>query len=145
VPESGGHLYVFQQDSAGKVEWIFPQNETSKYSHGANPVAPGQEIFLPAAADRAYVLDDTVGTETFFAYFSAAPLPELERALQRAATTGGGVPELPPPSDHVARKPVTRQVDGRAVPIAVTPTAFQGKGHWIGVRWTIRHVAAEQN
>jgi hypothetical protein len=74
------------------------------------------------------------------------------------------MPELPPLSEHVERKPVllaakgmageakvgvartsARQVDGRAVPIAFTPVAFQGKGHYIGVRWSIRHVAAEEN
>ena len=37
----------------------------------------------------------------------------------------------------------TRQVDGRSTPLSVTPVAFQGKGHWTGLQWSIRHVAAQ--
>ncbi|MBI4327137.1 MAG: hypothetical protein HY674_18025, partial [Chloroflexi bacterium] len=38
-PMSAGYLYLFQVDSSGKKEWLFPQNSSSPFSSGTNPVA----------------------------------------------------------------------------------------------------------
>jgi hypothetical protein len=43
-----GYLYVFQQDTAGRIQWLFPSNDTTKYSSGTNPVLAQQTLTIPA-------------------------------------------------------------------------------------------------
>jgi hypothetical protein len=81
-PLTAGYLYVFQVDSSGKIEWLFPVNENSKFSSGTNPVTAGKALQIPAAGtDRVLFLDKTRGIEHVYAVFSAARWPELETAL----------------------------------------------------------------
>jgi hypothetical protein len=85
---SGGYLYVFQVDSSGKKEWLFPANETSAVSSGSNPVQAGQTIQIPSAeSKRALYLDTTTGYEHVYAVLSAARWPELEHALAQPGPT----------------------------------------------------------
>jgi hypothetical protein len=85
-----GHLYILQVDATTRVDWLFPQNRTSKSSTGKNPVAPGQIIQVPPV-DRAtaLTLDATTGVEHVYVVLSAARWPALEEALARAAPAGG--------------------------------------------------------
>ena len=79
-----GYLYVFQVDSSGQKEWLFPRNESSAYSCGANPVKVGEIVQVPAADTRkALFLDTRTGIEHIYAVFSATRWPELEDALAR--------------------------------------------------------------
>ena len=55
-----GWLYVFQVDSSGKIQWLFPRNDSSAFSCGANPVAPGQLAQIPAASTRNVLTLDRV-------------------------------------------------------------------------------------
>ena len=92
-PLTGGYLYVFQVDSSGQKEWLFPRNESSAYSCGENPLKPGQVVQVPAADARSVLfLDTRTGIEHIYAVFSASRWPELERALSDKA------PPAEPPS-----------------------------------------------
>ena len=91
-PFSAGFLYVFQIDATGKKEWLFPENGTSSYSSGSNPVRPDEILQVPSAeSDRVLFLDDTTGVEHIYTVFSAARWPDLEDALARPVPS-------PPPS-----------------------------------------------
>jgi serine/threonine protein kinase len=82
-PLSRGYLYVFQVDAAGKTQWLFPANNASEFSSGANPVTPGQVLQMPAAGKKAFYLDATAGIEHVYAVFSATRWPDLEAALSK--------------------------------------------------------------
>jgi len=91
-PLTGGYLYVFQVDSSGQKEWLFPRNESSAYSCGENPLKAGQVVQVPAAdARKVLFLDTRTGVEHIYAVFSASRWPELEKALAEKAP-----PERPP-------------------------------------------------
>src|SRR5262249_18801953 len=63
-PLTAGYLYVLQVDSSGKLEWLFPVNENSKFSSGTNPVTAGKALQIPAAGtERVLFLDKTTGIE----------------------------------------------------------------------------------
>src|SRR5207248_6645974 len=82
---SPGYLYLFQVDGMGKVDWLFPRNETSSASSGSNPLEAGQSIRVPASDSGASLyLDTTVGIEHIYAVFAATRWPRLEQALARA-------------------------------------------------------------
>ena len=79
LPETDGYLYLFQVDSNGRVDWIFPKQSDSPHSSGSNPVRADQKIVLPVASE--FYLDATPGVEHLYAVFSSEPLPNLERAV----------------------------------------------------------------
>jgi hypothetical protein len=85
-PLTGGYLYVFQVDSSGQKEWLFPKNDSSAYSCGENPVKAGEVVQVPAAdARKALFLDTRTGVEHIYAVFSAGRWSELEQALAAKA------------------------------------------------------------
>jgi hypothetical protein len=85
-PLTRGFVYVFQVDSAGRKDWLFPKNETSEYSSGVNPVEPGAVLQIPdAPSNRVLFLDRTTGREQIYTALSAERWLELEEALARQA------------------------------------------------------------
>ena len=89
---SPGYLYIFQIDSAGRKEWLFPENESSPFSSGSNPLKNKQFIHVPAAElEQALYLDTTIGIEHIYVVFSAARWDRLENALAREPA-----PTVPP-------------------------------------------------
>jgi hypothetical protein len=80
-PLSAGFLYVFQVDTLGRNEWLFPRNVSSQYSTGANPVGLGQVIQIPPPEKGELYLDATTGVEHVYAVLAATRWPELETAL----------------------------------------------------------------
>jgi hypothetical protein len=81
---SRGYLYLFQADAMGKVDWLFPRNETSGVSGGSNPLAQRQVIRVPMSdPEGSLYLDSTVGVEHVYAIFSATRWTRLEQALVR--------------------------------------------------------------
>ncbi len=89
-PLSKGHLYVFQIDELGKVEWLFPSNSTSKFSGGRNPVTASVALGIPDSGDgrqRAFTLDKQIGIE--HVYFILVPdrWPELEAEIGKVTAT----------------------------------------------------------
>jgi hypothetical protein len=93
-PMSPGYLYIFQVDSSGKKQWLFPQNRSSEFSSGANPVEAMKVIQLPPKGGR-FNLDATTGIEHIYAVFSASRWPDLEDAL----AASGPASVASPPSD----------------------------------------------
>jgi class 3 adenylate cyclase len=84
---SSGFLYVFQVDSSGKTQWLFPQNKCG-YSSGSNPLASEQTVRIPPTGggllpDRNLMLDNTTGIEHIYFVFSVAAWPELESVLSQ--------------------------------------------------------------
>ncbi|MBI4659149.1 MAG: DUF4384 domain-containing protein [Verrucomicrobia bacterium] len=101
-PLTPGYLYVFQVDSSGHTDWLFPQNPWSNYSSGSNPVVPSPIVQIPATDhSEVFYLDRTTGVEHVYAVFSALPWPDLEAALRKAARSRemGGSPEPSAQSD----------------------------------------------
>ena len=99
-PGSDGHLYVFQVDSRGKLDVIFPHLAEAQFSTGHNPVAEGGTITLPDE-EHAFHLDDHLGVEQVYAVVTPARWQEIETALVRAGRAA------PRP------RPVTAPVIGR--------------------------------
>jgi hypothetical protein len=97
---SAGHLYVFQVDSRGKLDVIFPRFPEAQFSTGQNPVAEGDTITLPDE-ERAFHLDDHLGVEQVYAVVTPARWQGIETALIRASRA------TPRP------RPVTAPVIGR--------------------------------
>ena len=97
-PLSQGFLYVFQVDSLGKMTWLFPENATTPFSSGVNPVVPRRVLQVPSADSKQVLfLDRTPGIEHIYAVFSAMRWPELEEALARPGGThpqAGGADSL---------------------------------------------------
>ena len=90
-PLSSGHLYLFQIDSSGRVEWLYPRNESSPFSSGENPVDAGEKVQVPpASSGRDLYLDSTTGIEHIYAVFAAARLPALESALAQHSHSVAG-------------------------------------------------------
>jgi len=84
--QTDGYLYVFQVDSSGKAEWLFPRNTRSKVSTGSNPLVARQTVQIPSAeSGELLYLDTHVGLEHIYAVFSASRWPELEEQLSRPA------------------------------------------------------------
>ena len=86
-PGAAGYLYVFQLDSNGQLCWLFPRNSSSDFSSGENPVRSQTDLLIPQmTADQTLFLDSCTGIEQVYAVLTAAPWPELEKALARAST-----------------------------------------------------------
>jgi len=83
-PLTGGYLYIFQVDSEGKTDWLFPKNPGSPFSGGANPVEEAKIIQIPAEqSNQVLYLDTTTGVEHIYAVFSATRWTALEESLQK--------------------------------------------------------------
>jgi|GEM_PF-6895855 len=82
-PLTEGYLYVFQQDSGGKIQWLFPRNETLSFSDGSNPVRSFQRIVLPSGTSNGYALDKQTGTENVVAIMTSQPFQALEELLRK--------------------------------------------------------------
>jgi hypothetical protein len=82
-PQAPAHIYLFQLDSRGKLDFIFPKNEANPHSMGSNPVAAGTWTSVPAEG-QAFHLDDNVGIEHFFVVVTNKAWGPLEQALAEA-------------------------------------------------------------
>jgi len=82
--ETPSFLYVFQIDSSGKLDWLFPENSSSQYSSGNNPVKSGIWQQLPSEKE-AFRLDDNIGIEHIYTVVTTIRWVELEQFLQKAS------------------------------------------------------------
>src|SRR5262249_47877725 len=90
---SDGFLYIFQIDSSGKSEWLFPRNDLSKYSAGSNPLVMGQTIQVPSAEKDGFLyLDRNPGVEHVYAVFSVTRWTELEAELAKTSASSAATP-----------------------------------------------------
>lgn len=111
TPKNDGYLYIFQQDSSGKIYRLFPMETFGTVRvNNFNPVRKGVKYMFPGK-ETAFVLDNQVGKETFYVLASSerdaaleAPFQEEDRrqelemidGLLVAAVTALGQPAFPP-------------------------------------------------
>jgi hypothetical protein len=77
------YVYVFQIDSAGKMDRLFPMESFGGVTvNNFNPVKSGQTYYLPAK-DKSFILDQQTGTETIYFLASQKRDEMLEAPLQR--------------------------------------------------------------
>jgi len=74
-PVSTKYVYIYQLDSHGNGDWLFPRDE----SYLSNPVTPG-EYYLPHRS-QVFVLDDNLGRETISILAADNPVPEIEEII----------------------------------------------------------------
>lgn len=156
-PLTDGYLYVFQLDAAGRVQWLFPANDTSPYSSGTNPVRTDSTVQVPDGPDRALYLDATEGTESVYVVLSTTSWPELESGLRNAAASRnekraprrellsssrgvGGVRRAPATTSPGASMVLT-QLDGKVYRLPAPVELLQASGHFVVVKRWFTHVA----
>lgn len=129
-PFSDGHLYVFQVDTVGKCEWLFPTNPHSQFSCGSNPVHSGQEFLIPdRSLGSMLTLDETTGVEHLYIVLSATAWPELEKTLRESSivsqkTVTAKMTPLPEPTGLVKHPfGLSRGVHGVLGAVTSPPTA----------------------
>ena len=79
-PDKKAYFYVFQIDSTGKLDWIFPKNGASQYSAGKNPVPAGAWTQIPGG-EEALHLDENLGIEHIYIVATPNRWDALEKAL----------------------------------------------------------------
>ena len=87
-PEGEAHFYVFQIDTTGKLDWIFPKN-SFEYSFGANPAPAGRLTQIPDG-DQAFFLDENLGVEHLYVAATRQRWDALENALEAARKSRSG-------------------------------------------------------
>ena len=76
------YVYIFQVDSAGQIVQLFPMERYGNLVlNNLNPVNFGKTVFLPAR-DKAFTLDDQIGTERIYFVASRQRSMELESLYQ---------------------------------------------------------------
>lgn len=167
-PLTKGYLYVFQVDSVGKKDWLFPENPASPFSSGANPVEPGKVVQVPdAKTSRVLFLDRTTGVEHLYVVFSARRWPNLEKTLAPSAPPPAGHPGGPAlalavrspnalrcrgvggarveaSASDVAKAFLVKRVDGgQTWSLPVSPKPFHASGSFLVIERWFRHVNPE--
>lgn len=71
------YVYIFQQDSNGNGQWLFPRQGLP----WSNPLKPG-EYWLPNESE-VFVLDENVGKETIHFVVTNEPVTELESMIDQ--------------------------------------------------------------
>jgi serine/threonine protein kinase len=133
-PATRGHLYVFQVDAQGYLQWLFPTNSATNYSSGSNPVAAGELLRIPADESKALFLDEQRGVEHIFAVFSAVPWPSLEAALTEAAKKS---PPVTSPAGRI-ESPFSIKVRGAAGTVT-TPVPAGPSFQYVDPNSAIKH------
>lgn len=107
TPSVDAWVYVFQIDSSGKIEKLFPNPQ---FAPGANPVAGMRTLRIPDTANPWLALDDVAGRETIVALASHTPISDAEQrarasvvAEEPAQSERRGV--LPQPQPGIAGRP----------------------------------------
>jgi hypothetical protein len=78
IPEKDCHVYIFQADSSGQIFQLFPMKIFNGIAlNNVNPVKKDQTYIIPSS-DKAFVLDNRVGTERVYFIASQERNQELE-------------------------------------------------------------------
>ncbi len=153
-PLADGYLYIFQVDSQGQADWLFPANPRLASSTGSNPVNANAVLQIPPAETSALYLDTHAGMEYLYVVLSATRWPALEAALTRPAPqtlavppafadrplvsatrgVGGTAGDEPPP-------PFERITAGGREKLALAAQTYAGNGQFLVVERRFRHVA----
>jgi hypothetical protein len=152
---SPGYLYLFQVDTMGKVDWLFPRNANSPASSGSNPIEAGQLIRVPAPDSGASLyLDKTVGIEHVYAAFSVTRWPRLEQALARALPVAEETPHVAVATRGIIDEPNALGLRGVGGVRKDAPAGggsnpppigdrFQGDSYFLILERWFRHVAPQ--
>ena len=87
-PEENAYFYIFQIDSTGKLDWLFPKNNYLSHSTGQNPAFAAKWTRIPRSVNQAFFLDENLGVEHFYIVATQTPWPALEEALGKARLSG---------------------------------------------------------
>jgi hypothetical protein len=86
-PDRPAYFYIFQIDSHGKLDWLFPRNPYAAFSLGQNPVPSGRWTLIPDKS-QAFYLDENLGVEHFYIIATGSPWTKIEELLGRASKEG---------------------------------------------------------
>jgi hypothetical protein len=150
TPGCKGYLYVFQVDTSGKLNVLFPALPVCQYSEGKNPVKADGEIRIPAGSPL--TLDENRGVEHVYTVLTLARWPELEADLESCERNGpraGGEQEVQQPLllalRGVGGKEPQRDGSGQAsteAPVARSGNEFvAGRARGLVVERWFLHVA----
>jgi len=81
----GSYLYVWHVDPHGKINWLFPKNEKTDISRGANPITENtKERLFPRGGnfEGGYTLPEPTGEETIRFVLTREPSDSLRQWLQ---------------------------------------------------------------
>jgi hypothetical protein len=149
-PDKTAFFYVFQIDSRGKLDWLFPKNTTTPFSTGTNPVHAGVWTHVPGE-NAAFHLDDNLGVEHLYVIATESAWTDLEEALRKAGTTSSGALPVQAAFNLKTRGVAgTRFVDAplhestEKVSKEVRQIITGKEGVLVWEKW-FQHVAADQN
>jgi len=96
-------VYIFQIDSSGAINQLFPMESYGKYSlQNRNPVAKGKQYIIPRN-DLWFYLDSKVGEEKIILIGSRTALTDLETQFQSYSNSSkqiiASVPQVQPSAD----------------------------------------------
>ncbi len=82
TPREDSFVYIFQIDASGEIFQLFPMRSFKGVAvDNQNPVEAGTAYVLPAP-DKAFRLDDRVGTESIYFLASRDAIEELENGYE---------------------------------------------------------------
>lgn len=84
-PKQDCHVYVYQKDSAGKIDQLFPN---PRFTPEGNPVKANTDYWIPRP-DKWFYLDETLGKETIYLVAvneRANDLEHISSRYERAST-----------------------------------------------------------
>jgi hypothetical protein len=152
-PMTDGYLYVFQVDSLGKADWLFPANPRQPVSTGNNPVKASDVLQIPPGDAKALYLDTRTGMEYLYVVFSASRWPTLEEALARPSPPAPAVPPIFADQPLVSatnrgvggttdeNPPAYERITGEGhKKMTLAARTFEGDGPFLVVERRFRHV-----
>ncbi len=93
TPKQDGYVYIFQQDSSGKIYPLFPIEKFKKTDlNHPKSVKKGVTYYIPSEKSW-FQLDKTTGTESIYFITSKQPDTVLEEQVKTALSTGAIIPE----------------------------------------------------
>ena len=82
-------FYVFQIDTRGQVDWVFPKNAFCTYSTGSNPVPPNTTVKVPEGKATVFFLDEYTGIEHVYVVATTQRWETLETQLEDLSRSHG--------------------------------------------------------
>jgi len=112
------HAYAFHHGSAGDWAVLFPNPDISRAASMKNPLAAGQDYWIPGPS-TGLPLDSQPGTEETLVYISPGPDPAIEALAQQILRER----VVPIPTKPSAAKPGPRKTQPPERPAAADPFA----------------------
>jgi len=81
--EESCYLYIFQLDSAGKLNGIFPLYDFKETPIGEGNPVQAEQIYILPKDGKSFVLDDQTGEETIYLLAFWEPQPQLDVLYQQ--------------------------------------------------------------